>query len=193
MADARPTAAARGPTSKGWYLVGAGLVASALAIALTGFYQMTDSVRGLQRLAMPGQGQVTLAPGRTTLYYEHRSTLRGTAYSAPAQMSITCRVTDAQERPQELAVSASSVQYAFGDFAGKSAFDLQLAGSGTYTVRCEAEQPFVLAIGGGVGAWIVVAVVGGLVPGLGGVLVCVLVWVRRRRHRSTRAKQGQPS
>lgn len=172
-------------TAAGFYFVGIGLVGSALAIVLMGFSQMTDSVSGLQRAVMPGRTEVTLAAGRTTIYLEHRSVVNGVPYELKPDR-ILCTFADAQRKPLELNQVMGRTKYSYGDYAGRSVFDVSIPAPGTYTIECTGSG--VIAVGGGVGTWIVVAVVGGLVPGLGGLALCLVVFLKRRRQ----ARAGVP-
>ena len=165
-------------TAAGLYFVGLGLIGSALAIALIGYSQMSDSVRGLQRTKLPGRAEVTLAAGLTTVYVEHRSLANGAPVEV-ATADATCTMTDAQGKPMSLAPTKGNVTHAFGDYAGRRIYDVSIAAPGIYYLDCTGTG--VLAVGGGLGAWLVVAIVGGLVPGLAGVILCIVVYLKRRR------------
>jgi hypothetical protein len=177
-------------TAGGWYVVGAGLMACATAIAITGFMQMNDAVGGLQRVVMPGRADVTLAAGRATIYAETRSVVGGRSYALAEATRFTCTLAR-ESKPIELRPPRAHVTYSFGDYAGENAFDVDIPAPGTYTLDCTAPSTVVLAIGGGVGAWIVVALVGGLVPGLAGLAVILVVFLKRRAQMRRRARSSQ--
>ena len=42
-------------------------------------------------------------------------------------------------------------------------------------------DPFMLSVGGGIGAWFIVALVGALMPGLAGLIVILVITIKRRR------------
>lgn len=179
-------------TSKVWYVVAGGLIVIALAIGLTGFSQFMSTVEDMRRVAMPGQAEIVLPAGFSTLYVEHRTVVDGKAIDAswasgsieaPVGLGFQCALTDPDGKAVPLEHSASSVSYSFGSYEGQSMFDLRAGAAGTYVLACEAPGPFGVAVGYGVGTWIVVAVVGGLVPGLGGVFTFLLVLIKRRRQR----------
>ena len=165
-------------TAAGLYFVGIGLIGSAIAIALIGYSQMADSVRGLQRTKLPGRAEVTLAAGLTTVYVERRSIANGVPLEV-ASADATCAMTDAGGKPMPLAPTKANVTYAFGDYAGRRVYDVSIAAPGIYYLDCTGAG--MLAVGGGIGAWFVVAIVGGLVPGLAGFVLCLIVFLKRRR------------
>ena len=169
-------------TPRTWYLVGAGLMVSAVAMAGIAFSSMLNRVEGMQRAVMPGTAQLTVPAGTSTLYAESESIVGGTAYKAEGPVQYRCgfeekdRVTIQQATGQ--------VTYTVGDFAGRNAFDIEAAEAGTYTLRCESEngKPFVLAMGRGVGSAIVVGVVA-LVPFLLGLALVIAIYAMRRSQR----------
>jgi hypothetical protein len=180
----------RRPTSRGWYLVAVGLIGCALAIALTGYFQMADSVRGLQRVEMPGRTNITLAAGLTTVYFESRSEVNGQVYELE-DAEVACRLADGRGEAVALEPVTARIRYTFASYRGRAIYHAQIPAPGDYTLDCkdtDAIPRYVLAIGGGIGAWIVVAVVGGVIPGLGGIAVALVVFLRRRRQlRSSRS------
>jgi hypothetical protein len=54
---------------------------------------------------------------------------------------------------------------------------------GSYTLTCDGSQRFMVAVGGGTGAWLVVAIAGALFPGTAGILVVLITTIKRRRWR----------
>jgi hypothetical protein len=150
---------------------------------VTGFVQMRDTVGSMQRVVMPARTEVTLAAGRSTLYVESRSVVNDTPYVVDGDVPLECTLQASSGSTLELQQPRARVTYNAGDFAGRNAFDIDVPAPGTYTLDCKAPRQFVLAIGGGIGAWLVVALVGALVPGLAGLVVLVVVFVKRRRIR----------
>jgi hypothetical protein len=181
-----------GMTSKAWYFVAGGLLLAAVMMGLLGVTQFISTVEGMHRVAMPGKAEVVLPVGPTTLYVESRSIIDGKAYQAEEGLSFRCAVTDQAGAAIQLEPSSSSVSYGIGDHAGRNAFDVRIETAGTYTLACEAPGPFVLAIGRGVGTWIVVALVGALVPGLLGVITLIIVVVLRSSQKRRAAALARP-
>lgn len=169
------------PTSAGWYLVAFGLIGSALAISLTGFNQMREVVDTMQRRVMPGVHEVALAGGKASLYYEHRSEIKDTTYETPQDLTFTCSLRDQRGKTLKLEPITGKVTYSVGPYSGRKVWDVDVMAPGSYNLACDAERPFVLSLGGGIGAWLVVAIVGGLVPGLAGLIVIAFVTIKRRR------------
>jgi hypothetical protein len=169
------------PTSRGWYLVAFGLIGTALAIAITGFMQMKEVVVTMQRRVMPGKAEIALAPGKSTLYFEQRSVIDEVEYVNDSPVQFTCSVRDATGKPLTLEKPIANVTYSVGGFKGHNVYDMQIAAPGIYTLECSGPTKFVLSLGGGIGAWLVVALVGGLMPGLAGLIVVVVVTLKRRR------------
>jgi hypothetical protein len=170
-----PIAQRKRRASAGLYFVGVGLIGCALAIALTGYSQGTDAVRGLQRAEMPGRAEVTLAAGRTTVYLEGDGQIR-------------CAMVDNAGNDVGLRAATGKVRYSFGGRRGRNGFDVDIMAPGTYVVTCTGDA-MTIAVGGGIGAWLVVAIVGGLVPGMAGIGLCLFVFIARRRY-ARRSHQG---
>jgi hypothetical protein len=167
--------------SAGWYGVVFGLFGTAIAIALTGFNQSNETVTGMQRRLMPGKHEIALAAGRTTLYFEERSEIDGRVIEAPPSLELHCTMTDEAGRQARIETPASDLRYEVERYRGHSALDVQINAPGTYALACQGPTPFVLALGGGIGAWRVVAIVGGIVPAIAGLLLAALVTIKRRR------------
>jgi hypothetical protein len=175
------TAPENRPTSRGWYLVAFGLIGTAIAIAITGFMQMKEVVVTMQRRVMPGKAEIALAPGKSTLYFEQRSVIDEVEYVNDSPVQFTCSVRDANGKAVPLEKPLANVSYSAGDFKGHNVYDMQITSPGIYTLECTGPTKFVLSLGGGIGAWLVVALAGGLMPGTAGLIVIVVVTVRRRR------------
>ncbi len=179
------------PTSLGWYGVSFGLLVIAGSIAITGFNQMNQSVKGMQRRIMPGRSEIALAEGRALLFYETRSQVEGEVFDDPTPLDFRCTMRDVNGREVPLTQPTGHQSYDTSDFAGSTALEVIIPAPGTYTLECSASRRFVLALGSGIGAWLIVAIVGGLFPLLGCIAVTVIVAVKRhrwhKRHRSSGA------
>jgi hypothetical protein len=178
------------PTSKAWYVVAGGLLVIACSLALTGIAQFRSTIEDMRRVAMPGKAEIVLPVGPSTLYVEHRTLVEGRAIEAPPVVEPRCTVTDPDGRPVPLQPTAARVSYAFDGFAGAGVFDLSVEAAGTYSLACEAPTPFGVAVGYGVGTWIVVSLISGFVPGLAGVIFFFIVWTKRRRQLRRMAAAG---
>jgi hypothetical protein len=176
-------------TSRIWYGVALGLIVPGIATTVLGFTQLAEAVEGLQRVVMPGKAEIVLPAGPTTLYGERRSLVGGKAYQNE-ELSFQCRALDPRGGAVRLAPAASRVSYSVGDYAGSSDIDLDIPAAGMYVVECEAPAPFVLAIGQGVGAWIVVSIIGAIPIGLG-VLMALIVLIKRSRQKRRAARDAR--
>lgn len=172
-------------TSKVWYILAAGLMATAVAIAATAFSQWRSTIEDMPRVVVPGRSEIVLPPGDTTLYAESRSIVNGKAYVLDGAIDFRCGITSASGAQVPIEKPTSQVHYGIGGYEGQNVFDVHAEVGGTYVLECagDAQKPFVLAIGRGVGTWIVVGLVGGLVPGMLAVAVFVVVLVKRSRQR----------
>lgn len=168
-------------TSRIWYVVAAGMMVSALSIAIIGFTQMIARIEGMQRVLMPGRAEIWLPAGMSVLYAEQRSIVSGKSYEIGEAFPFRCGL-DEKARKHTFVTSTGKVRYSIGDYAGRNAWDVDVVEPGKYTLVCEADQPFAIAIGHGIGTWIAIAVIS-LFPFIGGIAILVVVFVKRRRQR----------
>lgn len=166
-------------TSRVWYLVAVGFLISAIGVAVIGYTQMRSTIDGMRRVVMPGKDEIVLPAGLTTLYAEQRSRIDGTVYEADPAGTFRCSVS-VGGREMPLVVPTSSVSYELAGYAGHNAFDVQIDEPGTYTVACDADQRFVMAIGRGVGAWLMMMVIA-IVPAMAALAITLVVRLRRGR------------
>lgn len=166
-------------TPRAWYLIGVGLMISAVAMALVSFGSMRDTVGGMHRIVVPGRATITLPPGTSTLYAEQRSVVDGKHYDVGGGFAYRCGI-DEQTRKLTFTKATGKITYSIGDFAGHNAWDIDVVEAGDYELVCESEKPFVMAIGRGVGSAIVVAIVG-LLPFFIGLTVILVVYLKRRK------------
>lgn len=148
------------------YLFGGFLVAFAFAVAGLALTTAISTMKGMQRVPMPGTAQISLPAGPSTLYVE--GSVGRFECSAPGLVL---------EKP------TARVQYSLAGYSGHNAFDVQVGSGGAYALTCSGGSPYVIAIGAGVGAWIVIAVLA-VIPFLGGLALVIVTAVRRRRIRS---------
>lgn len=152
------------------YLFGGFLIAFAFAVAALAWSTAVSTMEGMQRVRMPGSARVSLPAGPSTLYVE-----------AERDFAVTCSAPALALRP-----ASASVRYSLAGYRGHSAYDVDVPVGGTFELACSGDEPFAIAIGSGVGAWIVIAVLA-LVPLLGGLALVIVTAVRRRRATSARS------
>jgi hypothetical protein len=165
------------------YLFGGVLVLFAFAVAGIAISSAISTMEGMQRVAMPGTAEVTLPAGPSTLYVETRSKLGDRVIESDGDFNFRCDIPGV-----ELHKPRSSVRYSMAGYRGHNAFDVEVGSGGRYALTCEpaSTPPFVIAIGAGVGSWIVIAVVA-VLPLLGGIALVIVTFVRRRLARRVTA------
>ena len=168
-------------TAGSWYLVGAGIMVCAVAIAGIAFSSMHDTISGMQRVVVPGTSKITLPIGTSTLYAEQRSRFDGQTYEVSEAFRYRCGIDD-KTRKFKFEKADGKVTYSLGDYAGHNAWDVTVEEAGDYALVCESDKQFVMAVGRGVGSAIVVAVIA-IVPFLIGLVVVVVVFAKRRAQR----------
>ena len=175
-------------TSRAWYWAAAGMFFVGTSILVMSTLMMYSAATDLHRVVMPGKAELVLPPGLSTLYVESRSIVDGKAYLSSQELSYRCSLTDATGKAVPLETSTMKAKYAGGDYAGESALEARIRTAGTYTLACESSSdPFVIAVGAGVGAWTWVMIVGGGVPCGIATIMFVVVLLRRRRQKRARA------
>lgn len=158
-----------------------GLIGIAIAIAFTGFAQMSEVVATLQRQPMPGSREIALAGGRATIYYEFESNYDNKPYATSPEVAVSCTLANLNGKPHPLEAPHANVTYKSGPYAGRSLYEVEVTAPGSYTLTCGGTQPFMISVGGGIGAWFIVALAGALMPGVAGLIVILVVTLKRRR------------
>ncbi|HUJ57113.1 MAG TPA: hypothetical protein VLX92_01410 [Kofleriaceae bacterium] len=164
------------------YLFGGALIVFAAMLAGLALSTALSTMRGMQRVVMPGRADITLPSGPSTLYSEYHSHVGDKDYETERGFKFHCSIEDPGMHGVTIANSASSVSYSLGGYAGHAAFDVAARDGGHYTLVCDSDDnhPFVMAIGAGVGAWIVIAGLAAI-PLCAGIALVVVTIVRRRR------------
>lgn len=147
------------------YLFGGFLIAFACAVAGLALTSAMSTMKGMQRVPMPGRAEISLPAGPSTLYVEGK--VGRFECSAPGLLL---------EKP------TSRVSYSLGGYSGHNAFDVQVGSGGKFELTCSGGAPFTIAVGAGVGAWIVITVLA-VIPFLGGLALVIVTAIRRARAR----------
>jgi hypothetical protein len=166
-------------TPRAWYLIGVGLIISAVAMASVSFGSMLNTIEGMHRVVVPGRHTITLPAGTSTLYAEQRSIVDGKTYDVDGEFRYRCGI-DEPRRKFTFTKATGKITYSIGDYAGHDAWDIDVVEAGDYMLVCESERQFSMALGRGVGSAIAVAIVG-LVPFILGILCIVIVFLKRRK------------
>jgi hypothetical protein len=175
------------PARRPWYRA----YAIALVPILAGFaiaggmmWRTYTQIRDMDRLVVPGERDLTLTAGDHVAFLEARSVVDGVAYSND-RFEGSCNLTDASShQPVALASTSASTSYSFGSFSGQSVFGFTIPHDGTYHLACTGDaRPAVIAIGGGIGMSILLAIAGAL----GGLIVAAVMALRIRKRRKRAA------
>ena len=217
-----PTTPTKIKPGKGWYWLGALLLAGGLlgglALAVAGFLSLKNSVDDFGRFKVTnGQGSATVSfekPGTYTIYYESHSkvcqdltqsgsgctteTVRGPK-SPPAGLSITIS-KDGQDL--DVKDAKNSFDYTLGDYTGKAVGSVKVDEPGAYSmvVQTRREGDFAIALGKDVVSTIVPWLIGAVALAVLGVILGLLVLIltgvkrgRRKREAAMAAATPYPS
>jgi hypothetical protein len=146
------------------YLFGGFMIAFAFAVAGLALSSATSTMDGMQRVTMPGSAEVVLPIGPSSLYAE-----------SERDFAVDCTAAGLVLR-----APVAPVRYALAGHRGRKIYDVDVATGERYTLACRGEAPFVVAIGAGVGAWSVIAMLA-IIPLAIGLVLVIVTFVRRRR------------
>lgn len=167
--------------SRAWYIAAVVPLVIGALVAWLGFSRLVDSIDSMQRLVAPGERDLVLDAGDYIVFGESESVVDGVAY-ANDRWSVRCSMA-LDGAPLELRTVTGRTTYSFGNHAGRAIFELTMPRSGTAHLACETDQgKAVIAVGTGIGASIVIGVIG-LVFGVllaGGVFTIIFVKRRKR-------------
>lgn len=149
-----------------WYLVGLGMIISAVTMGVVAWGSMRNGIEGMTRIAAPGKAKVTLPAGISVLFVE-------------GDAKTTCTVNETEGRKWKIAPAPGTIAYDAGGYAGRDTWHIDVPESGDYEIACESDKPVKIAVGRGIGAGKVVVWISA-VPALIGLLAMLFVWWRRR-------------
>jgi hypothetical protein len=193
--------AATGPVrpSRRWYVLAGGLLAAAVAcwsLAVAGMFSWDRQIQDLQRVPVPGTGEVTLTqPGAYVLFVEARGgccSWTVGSQSGPLagwSMRLVIRRADSGQEIPVSTWSGAPVSYGVGGHQGLTAGSFTIARPGTYVIQTSDVRPATvtdLAVGRNI-LWAtllpLVLLAAGFAAMLGAVVSFVITAVRRRRAR----------
>jgi hypothetical protein len=192
----QPPAAATPPAklrpARAWFWVALVVFLAGAGWLGGGLYLLVERVDSFQRVALPGEGEVSLDhSGGYVIYYE------GPGADAGNIPDFTVNVTprSASAAVQGLEPYESSLTYSFGSREGRAVLTLQVASPGTFQIEA-TDAPATsgdssLAIGSSIAGRIVGIVVPSallMVVAVGGAIAIAIV--RHRRRRSLRETGG---
>jgi len=186
--------------SRQWYWVAGGALAAALicsALAVAGFFSLNRQIKDFQRVAVPGQAEVTFAqPGGYILYLERPgrccSLAVGSGDSAPfSSWSMNVALLPASGGPP-VAISTwrgATESYGVAGHEGQTAMHFTIGHPGRYLLVAQNAIPRSItdvAVGRGIGRgmlWVLLILVAlfALIPA--GLVIGGVTFFRRRRAR----------
>jgi hypothetical protein len=161
-------------SSRKGYLVALGCGVFGLLMAGMLMLRLYQQVNRFPRFAVPGETTVELEAGEYVLYAEP---LPGAVIT---NISTSCGGLDSAQKKVELSTPTARTQYSFGAHHGFSLFTASVATSGKTRFQCQGDDKFQLAIGRGLGAGIVIAILSCL-GGIGAALYFFIKTLRRRQ------------
>jgi len=170
-----------------WYLAALVPLAIGVAAALVSISRVTENIATMQRMVAPGERSFVLNAGSYVVFGETDSIVNDTAYHNE-QLSVSCSLAREDGTKVALERPTAKTTYSLGGYAGSGIFEFALASPATVKLSCTTEAgKAVLAIGGGVGAAIVVGLISGLFGFFGAGGVFLVVFIKRRRWLRSRA------
>ncbi len=169
--------------SRAWYLVALAVFIAGVVSLVIGLVAAGSQVNSFQRVALPGQGEVTLDhSGGYVIYYEARGAASG---SVPA-FTVRMAPASASASVESMSPYTADVSYTFGSREGRAVLTVEITSPGKFLIEAP-EAPAVaggsaLAIGSSIAGGIAgAAVAGALLMTAGAVGAIVIAIVRHRR------------
>jgi hypothetical protein len=166
-------------------LLALAVIVAGVAWLLAGLAALNGQVNSFQRVALPGNGEITLThSGRYVIYYEGPGAAAG---KAPA-LSVRLRPLSASAAVQS--ITPSGFSFSFGSHADTAVLNLTIAHPGRFLLQARAPAAPAgghVAVGSGVGgslARIIVPFIALIVAGICGVVA--VGFIRRSRGRRGR-------
>ena len=212
LTDSRPLTGERPriKPGKGWYWVGALLIAGGLlggaALGIAGVLNLRNSIEDFGRFRVEGgTGAATVTfekPGEYSIYYENESKVCGDLGATPGQPCETVTVRGEKDPPAQLDISITSgdrslpigpaensLDYSFSGFSGTevATVDVDEAGSYNMVVETRREGEFAIALGKDVVStilpWILGAMALAAVGLILGLIILIVTGVKRSRRK----------
>jgi hypothetical protein len=174
----------------GWWFALAGLIPVAgiivaIVIFAVGMAAFLERIDDLQRVEVPGAETITLREGNYSVYQEYDGAA-GDGSGTYGSASVSISGPSGEE--VDLDPYDSRVTYSGSDDEGIAMSSFRADTSGEYTVSTDGPESVTIAIGPGLGRGIVSTVVGAFaVAGLSvlaGLVIAVVVGVRRSQNRN---------
>jgi hypothetical protein len=171
-----------------WFFVAGGLalvgIVGGIALIVSGVVRLADTVEDFERVSVPGTGEVRIdETGGYSIYHEYDQF--GSSRFYPPEPDVT--VTDPSGTEVDLERYSGTVTYDFNNHEGEGLYTFDADETGTYTVTVEGDSESVVAVGRGVGRGLVTSILAGVAVGfigvVGGIVMAVVVGVKRSGNR----------
>ncbi|MEU4295589.1 hypothetical protein AB0E63_45860 [Kribbella sp. NPDC026596] len=187
-----PSPSAKLRPGRVWYWVALLVFVAGLAWLLLGLVLLNNRIDSFERVAVPGQGEVSLDhSGSYVIYYEGPGAAAG---NVPA-FDLTVTPVSAPAEVQSLEPHSGSVTYSFGSREGRAVLTLEVTQPGKFLIKAPGAPAVAggswLAVGSSIAGGIVRVVVPSVVAMLaavGGAIAVALV----RHSRAKRARSPAP-
>jgi hypothetical protein len=178
-----------------WYLLALVPFVVGAALAVVSFVRLFDNLDSMPRMVVPGEHEFALEAGDYVVYGESESIVDGTAYEN-GRFSVRCGLAAHDGAAIALSHPTVARTYSIGGHTGNGMFEFELPSDQTVTLSCTTEDgKAVVAIGRGIGGAIVAGVLSILLGLFGGLIIFVVVFIKRRRwrRREAEARAGAPA
>jgi hypothetical protein len=169
-----------------WYVLALAVIVAGVAWPLAGLAVLTGQINSFQRVALPGNGEITLThSGRYVIYYEGPGAAAG---NTPA-LTVRLRPLSASAAVQSITPSGS-LSVSVGSHADTAVLNLNIAHPGRFLLQARAPAAPAgghVAVGSDVGgslARIIVPAIALIVAGICGVVAVAVI-------RSSRGRRGR--
>jgi hypothetical protein len=135
---------------RAWYLVALAVIVAGVAWLLVGLGTLNGQINSFQRVALPGNGEITLThSGAYVIYYEGPSARFG---NAPA-FTFQLRPLSASAAVQSITLSSGSGSVSYGSHADTAVLNLTIARPSRFLLQARAPAAPAgsrLAVGGSI-------------------------------------------
>jgi hypothetical protein len=186
--------------SRWWYGAAAVVLVAGAAICIALIFRIvTQMEKGVQRVIVPGQGELALQePGSYEIYYEYRTTVGDRVFMTGEELpELECHlVAKGTNAKVALAAASASTSYELGSHAGKSLFGFDIRRPGTYILsaaypRGRLGPDIVLAVGRETAGGVLAGIFGSLAALFGSFVTALIIVIVTALKRS-KAKQSSP-
>ncbi|MFD4356648.1 hypothetical protein ACFWPK_18190 [Nocardia sp. NPDC058519] len=153
-------------------------ILGAIGVGAIGFFRMSDDVDRYQRVTVPGSGDLQLAAGDYTVYFEYP----GAATLDPPE-AVRARLTDPTGQVVRTEAVGAEQSYQLGSREGTAEFTFHAVQDGMYVLETDGGPGITLAVGHDLGSSfagpILLAVAIAITAIILGVAILIITAIRR--------------